>query len=220
MNIYQDFPAKRSELCTLMSNYGSDKGHPENKSRHNYTHVYSSLFEPVRNQPIRLFELGIGSNNPSIPSNMSIRGRPGASLRAWRDYFPKGNIYGADIDIFCLMTESRMKTFWCDQTKPEMIEKLWFHDPVLHDEFDILIEDGLHTYDANKCFFENSCHKLKIGGVYCIEDIETKQVPRYKDLIETWKGNYGSKFVYRLLELKPTNLAVTDNTLLLIQRIE
>lgn len=220
MNILQEFPTKQSELCALIEKYGSDKGHPQNKSRHNYTHVYSALFELVRYQPIRLFELGIGSNNTAIPSNMGNRGRPAASLRAWRDYFKNGTIFGADIDIFCLMTEPRLKTYWCDQTKPEMIQKLWFHDPLLHDEFDIIIEDGLHTFEANKCFFENSCHKLKKGAVYCIEDIETMRLSNYKELVESWKSMYGTKFIYRLLELKPSDSKVTDNNLLLIQRIE
>ena len=29
---------------------------------------------------------------------MSINGKPGASLRAWRDYFVNSVVYGADID--------------------------------------------------------------------------------------------------------------------------
>jgi hypothetical protein len=91
---------------------------------------------------------------------------------------------------------------------------------LLHDEFDIIIEDGLHTFEANKCFFENSCQKLKQGGVYSIEDIETANLSKYKQLIESWKLKYGTKFTYNLVELKPTNLKVTDNNLLLIQRIE
>jgi len=220
MNITQDFIVAKTDLCSFMAKYGSDKGHPDLKSRHNYTYVYYSLFSPIRNEPIRLFELGIGSNNPKIPSNMSVRGRPGASLRAWRDFFPKSTIFGADIDVFCLMTENRLKTFYCDQTNPVIIRNMWQHDSLLHDEFDIIIEDGLHTYDANKCFFESSCHKLKKGGVYCIEDIETKNLSKYYELVEQWKSLYGEKYIYRLLEIKPVNQSVTDNNLLLIQRIE
>lgn len=220
MNIQQSFSTSKSDLCSFMAKYGSDKGHPENNARHNYTHFYSALFHPVRNEPVRFFELGIGSTNTAIPSNMSSRGKPGASLRAWRDYFPNGMIYAADIDVFCLMTEERLKTFWCDQTKPDIIQKMWQHDPVLHDEFDIILEDGLHTFDANICFFENSRHKLKVGGIYIIEDIETKNLTRFKTQIESWQTNFGSQYQYRLLELNPKNLSVTDNNLLIIQRIE
>lgn len=220
MNIHQIFGSQKSDLCELMSKYGSDKGHPTNKSRHNYTHIYSALFHPVRMEPIRLFELGIGSNNPTIRSNMGVQGRPAASLKAWRDFFQKGFIFGADIDVFCLMTEHRLKTYYCDQTNPDIIQKMWSHDPLLADEFDILIEDGLHTFEANVCFFENSCHKLKKGGVYIIEDIEGKLLQKWTSQIQVWKDKYGQKYEYRFLEVKPPNISVTDNNLLLIQRIE
>jgi hypothetical protein len=203
-----------------MANYGSDKGHPENKSRHNYTQLSNAVFSGYRTTPIRLFELGIGSNNTKIQSNMGPGGRPGASLRAWRDYFPKGSIYGADIDVFCIMTENRLKTYYCDQTNPVSIQNMWNHDPQLYDEFDILIEDGLHRFDANVCFFENSCWKLKQGGVYVIEDIEKNTVQRWETQISLWKQTYGTRYEYRLLELPPPSPQTTDNNVLLIQRIE
>ena len=46
------------------------------------------------------------------------------------------------------------------------------------DGFDIIIDDGLHEFHANKCFFENSIEKLNPGGFYIIEDIGKKyQIP-------------------------------------------
>ena len=45
--------------------------------------------------------------------------------------------------------------------------------------FDIIIEDGLHTFEANKCFFENSIHKVKRGGIYIIEDITNIDLPKF-----------------------------------------
>lgn len=203
-----------------MAKYGSDKGHPENKSRHNYTYIYDGLFSHIRRNPIRLFELGIGSNNTSIQSNMGPGGKPGASLRAWRDYFQNAFIFGADIDVFCIMSENRLKTYYCDQTNPTIIANMWAHDPLLHDEFDILIEDGLHTFEANLCFFENSCWKLKKGGIYVIEDIEKKNISRWETQIQTWKQKYGERYEYRLLEIPPPNLQITDNNVLLIHRLE
>ena len=203
-----------------MATYGSDKGHPENKSRHNYTHVYYNLFTPIRHETLRIFELGIGSNNTSIRSNMGVNGRPAASLRAWRDFFPKGYVFGADIDVFCVMTEPRLKTYYCDQTNPEIIKQMWNHDSLLKDEFDILIEDGLHTFPANVCFFENSHWKLKKGGVYVIEDIEKKYFTDWQGQIVLWKEKYGTQYDFRLVELTPPSATTTDNNLLLIQRIE
>ena len=40
---------------------------------------------------------------------MGIKGKPGASVRAFRDYFDKAIIYGADIDSKILFFEKRIK---------------------------------------------------------------------------------------------------------------
>jgi len=60
----QDHP---TELCHLMSKHGSDKG---GGTWHNYTQLYSRLFAPFRSEEFDVFELGIGSNNEDVPSNM------------------------------------------------------------------------------------------------------------------------------------------------------
>src|SRR5690242_7449242 len=51
-----------SEMCRVMTYYGSDKG----KGQHNYTTVYAELFGSFRYRPLRIFELGLGTNNPNL----------------------------------------------------------------------------------------------------------------------------------------------------------
>ena len=63
-----------------------------------------------------MIECGIGTNNPNIPSSMGIKGKPGASLRMWRDFFPNATVIGVDIDKNILFSETRIQTFQCDQT--------------------------------------------------------------------------------------------------------
>src|SRR5215469_12507693 len=100
-----------TRACYIMAKYHSDKA-----SRwHNYTTIYSALFNGRRHQPLRIFELGLGTNNPDLPSTMGVPGRPGASLRGWREFFPHAHVYGADIDTTILFQEARIKTFPCDQ---------------------------------------------------------------------------------------------------------
>lgn len=41
--------------------------------------------------------------------------------------------------------------------------------------FDIIIDDGLHTTDANVNLFLNSFNKLKKNGIYIIEDVYHKE---------------------------------------------
>ncbi|MFY9936306.1 MAG: hypothetical protein WAK33_05525, partial [Silvibacterium sp.] len=57
-------------MCRVMYWHGSDKG----LARHNYTTVYSALFEKLRSRPLRIFELGLGTNNPYVSSTMGVYG--------------------------------------------------------------------------------------------------------------------------------------------------
>ena len=45
----------------------------------------------------------------------------------------------------------------------------------------------MHIFKVHKCFFENSIHKLKPGGVYIIEDIHTEYLFQYYKYIEQYK---------------------------------
>lgn len=160
-----------TELCEIMGRNKSDKGNKNLTVSHNYTTIYSKLFKELRDQPIELFELGLGTNNIDVPSNMGVNGRPGASLYGWSEFFPKAEIYGADIDNHILFNTDRIYTFWCDQTDPDSICELWGHEEIRDKQFDIIIEDGWHNHQAQICFFENSIHKVKDGGYYIIEDV-------------------------------------------------
>jgi SAM-dependent methyltransferase len=168
-----------TKMCRVMTKYGSDKGRPNN-----YTPVYSALFKERCDQPLRVFELGLGSNDPDVPSNMGVFGAPGASLRGWRQLFPHALVYGADIDRGILFQEDRIKTFYCDQLDRSSIRELWSH-PDLQAGVDIIIEDGLHTFEANVSFLEESLDHLRPGGIYICEDIMWNRVGEWCDRLET-----------------------------------
>ena len=180
--------AVATPLCEIMGRYGSDKGNLDNSQQHNYTTFYHYLFKNLK--PSRVFELGIGTNDVTMASNMGANGRPGASLYCWREFFPNALVYGADIDRKCLFATDRIQTFYCDQTDQTSIQQLWAH-PELSEKFDIIIEDGLHHLHANVCFFENSIHKLARGGYYIIEDIrEHDTLPAIANKIGEWVRQY------------------------------
>jgi len=207
---------KTTPLCRIMGFHQSDKGHENIQSSwHNYTTVYYALFKDIQNQPLRVFELGLGTNNPSIPSNMGVGGRPGASLYGWSEFFTQSTIYGADIDREILFQTDRIRTFFCDQTNPTLIQDMW-NQPELHDPFDIIIEDGLHTFDANVCFFENSIHKVKPNGYYIIEDILFSEMNLFLTKIEEWKITYPS-CSFDLIAI-PSKRNPYDNNLLVIRK--
>jgi len=114
-------PGAPTELCTIMTDAGSDKG----SGWHNYTILYHFLFHERRNAVRSLFEVGIGTNFADMPSNMGGNGIPGASLRGWRDYFPEAQIVGADADRRVLFSEERITTYYVDQLDGEAIDALW-----------------------------------------------------------------------------------------------
>lgn len=195
-----------ASFAVLCDHYGSDKGtrsagpHPYGHPPHTYADFYATLFEHCRYSVRKVFECGLGTTDPTIPSNMGVTGRPGASLRAWRDYFPNAVIYGADIDVSTLFTEDRISTFQLDQTCPQSIAALW-QNPALSD-FDLIVDDGLHTFEAGVTFFENSYSRVRPGGLYIIEDVTLQSLEKFVAYFST--RPYSVSYITFLSHAGPT----------------
>lgn len=170
----------------------------------------------MRKLPLRVFELGLGTNNPNLPSSMGPNGIPGASLRGWKDYFPLANIFGADIDQDILFSEDRIKTYVCDQTSPISIWKLW-NTLALEEAFDVIVEDGLHEFSANVCFFENSFYKVKNGGYFIIEDVSVSCLADWGRQLTEWRARF-PMFEYKVVNL-PSTINHFDNILIVARRV-
>jgi hypothetical protein len=141
---------------------------------------------------------------------MGVAGKPGASLRMWRDFFPNAQIYGADIDRDILFDEERIKTFYIDQLDPKVISEFW---QVVGGEFDFMLDDGLHTFEAGSCLFENSIEFLRDGGIYIIEDVFTEELFRYKTYFSTSKYNVEFVSMFR------PNVPLGNNNLIIIRKV-
>ena len=207
------------ELSILFDKYGSDKGSTMNFPGvnhiytwlpHAYAYIYEQLFYDKKFEIKTVFECGIGSNNESIPFSMTKSGKPGASLFAWRDYFPNATIYGADIDDKIEIKEDRIITGYMDQTNPETIDK-YFAEVCQDKNFDIMIDDGCHTVDANICLFENAFKHLNKNGIYVIEDIFYSNIHKiYNNLIK----NHDIDVNYCIMSSMPF---LSDNNLIIIR---
>jgi hypothetical protein len=212
--MYNFDQTQSTPLCEIMGRNKSDKGHINiNNSWHNYTTFYYSIFNELTNKKLRIFELGLGTNNVNLPSNMGIDGIPGASLYGWEEFFPNSFIFGADIDTNILFDTDKIKTFYCDQTNPESIKNMW-NKPQLTENFDIIIEDGLHKFHANVCFFDNSIHKLNPNGYYIIEDIDNNEIPLFTNKIKEWENKY-PELLFTLLKIPSLHNSI-DNNLLVV----
>jgi SAM-dependent methyltransferase len=163
-----NFPTSKNEIQSshelkkLLDSYGSDKA-----NQHNYHYLYGAILSNpggIKN----IFEVGLGTNNTDVTSNMGEKGRPGASLRAFRDFCPDAKIYGADIDRRVLFKENRIETYFIDQTKPLSFEPFV---KKFQQKFDLVIDDGLHSPNANIQTLAFGLQLIKKGGWVVIEDI-------------------------------------------------
>lgn len=203
-------------LALLCGKYGSDKGsnfsfgHPYSWPPHTYVDYYHLIFHSHRKCIKKVFECGLGTNNPNLLSSMGLNGKPGASLRVWRDYFPNAVIYGADIDRDILFSEERILTFYIDQLNPAAIKDFW--SKVNLNDFDIIIDDGLHTFEAGSTLFFHSINMLSVDGIYIIEDVAVDDLFKYK----TFFNNFDFDVNYVLMS-RP-NLSFGDNILIVVRK--
>jgi hypothetical protein len=156
------------QLKVLFDRYGSDKGNAE----HNYHWLYGAIL--ASRDASALLEIGLGTNNENVVSNMSSSGKPGASLRAFRDFLPGAQIYGADVDRDILFSEERIATFFVDQTDIDSFAALGDAVPA---EFDLIIDDGLHSPNANLATLVFGINRLKVNGYLLVEDISPAALP-------------------------------------------
>lgn len=208
-------PNPENEFARLCDKWGSDKGeanagpHPYPWPSHTYSDLIESLFGHCKGHVEKVFECGIGTSNPGFPNWMGPSGNPGASLRVWRDYFPRAEIFGADIDDDVLFSEDRIRTTWVDQVSPESIAQMW---KIFDGPFDLIVDDGLHQFKAGACLFENSFHRLKPGGLYIIEDIAPKDKSNYVDFFS--RLDVSVEFI----DLFRPSVPLADNCLIIVRR--
>ncbi len=214
-----NFYSNENYLSKLCEYYGTDKGYIEFDKKtpygwkpHSYSFFYNSLFSHCRDNIKLVFECGIGTNYPDAIGNMTSAGKPGASLKVWKDYFKNAKIFGADIDKRILFQEERINTYEVNQLDSSSIKKMWSNINI--NDFDLIIDDGLHTFEAAMTLFLNSFDKLKKDGIYIIEDVHFMYLNKLKENL--------IKYNPEIIILKNDyveNHPIGDNNLILIRKI-
>jgi SAM-dependent methyltransferase len=180
--------ADTEQLRALFQKYGSDKS-----TGHNYYFLYSWLLSDRRQRDLTTLEIGLGTNNIDVPSNMGLEGKPGASLRAFRDWAPRAKVFGADVDKRVLFSEDRIQTFYVDQTKPAVLADLAARFPPA--SFDLIIDDGLHNSEANLNSLLFALPLLKPDGALVIEDIGLSDLPYWQIVFGLLSPQYKGTFL-------------------------
>jgi len=164
----------------LAKKWGSDKAiHPS------YCAKYDQIFEPIREEELVVLEIGV---------------HQGSSLLMWGEYFPNSKIYGLD-DFHrgstTINTGHNPKACSYDRvvdrvssnanitviqgcqselsTLRTVVEKIG-------EDIDIIIDDGAHWPDFIDISLGQLFSKLKPGGYYIIEDVQTSEYRQSKKL--------------------------------------
>lgn len=137
-----------------------------------YQDVYGPICDQIEGPSVRILEIGIGVNDPSVPSGMPASHQPGASLRGWLKRFPAATVHGADVDLRALVTDGTYSVHYVDQRSNESLGAL---ADDLGPGFDLIVDDGLHTAEANALTATNLLPLLRPGGFLVVEDI----LPQY-----------------------------------------
>lgn len=130
-----------------------------------YLAEYQRLFNPLRDTPVRLLEVGVQN---------------GGSLEIWAKYFPQAQlILGCDINPACAQlsyTADKIQLIVGDINQPATLDAVFAHSS----EFDIVIDDGSHSSsDIIQTFCRLFPH-LKQGGLYVAEDLHCSYWENYQ----------------------------------------
>lgn len=125
-----------------------------------YFPVYEKHFGPLRENPIKILEIGILN---------------GGSLQMWKKYFhPDSTIVGIDINPNCKQHEENgVHVRIGDQSDPQFLQELIDE----FGEFDLVIDDGSHQVSHVNKTFQFLYPKISKNGMYFIEDTHAAYWP-------------------------------------------
>ncbi len=155
--------SRPSDLGDLAIRFGTDKW----GAWHWYTRHYDKHFAPLRYEPVRILEIGIGGYADPAAG--------GGSLRMWKNYFPRAIVYGMDIFDKSGVRESRIHTVQGSQDDVEFLTAF----ATQNGPFDIIIDDGSHLNAHVLTTFGALLPHVRPGGWYVIEDLQTAYWPQY-----------------------------------------
>lgn len=140
---------------------------------HNYGHIYQTLLAQHEQKTINFLEIGIYS---------------GGSTKSFESFFnPDSKIVAVDIDISKIRHKfgPNVSIIQANAFTKEFVDKL-IQD---HGQFDIILDDSLHSYESHEFLLTNYIQLLKPNGLMLIEDI-TYPESNLKELCKKHKCFY------------------------------
>lgn len=140
-----------ASLHDLSAAHGSDK------HRHGYTKWYEAVLRGLKDEAFKILEIGVFE---------------GASLRMWRDWFPRAEVFGLDIDEARMFRDDRITCVHGDSGRESARDAL----RALAGSFKIIVDDGNHKSKAQRGTFLNLSGLLAPGGLYFVEDAKGRDL--------------------------------------------
>lgn len=135
---------------------GSKIGFPRSRPQNQHCYIeecYGLIFPRIKDSAKQVLEIGIDF---------------GGSLLLWRDYFLNAEVTGVDIDItLCaeILGQERINIIASDAYSESFVNSL------PNNYYDMIMDDGPHTYESMVKFMELYPNKLTDNGILILEDI-------------------------------------------------
>ena len=170
-----------------------------------YLLSYEEFLGPLRDAPINFLEIGILG---------------GGSIAMWHEYFSRAKIHGLDqspspgpgFDSYCKRhnlaerVSLHMGVKIPEHTAPSVERHQTFKRCFGKTQFDVILDDGAHTYTHTKAAFEVLFPEyLKPGGIYILEDWGTTYFPEWPD-----GSTAGDTGMFRLIKEACDEIAIAD----------
>lgn len=157
----------------------SDRMRDDKSFRHRYDVAYSLYLEPLRGLSERLsvFEIGLGCDQERI----------GASVMMWGEYLPRARLSVFEYDAACgkrwaaehakLAPSGGFNIYFGDQASEADLQRALKADG--DRQYDVIIDDGGHSMQQQLVSFRVLWPRVKRGGVYVVEDLNSSFKSRY-----------------------------------------
>lgn len=143
-------------LDEIALKYDSSRTSGKGSNGHHYSEVYARYFGPLKDDPLKLLEIGIFEGN---------------GVRLWENYFKNADLHFIDITFDKVKYFSERSHYYlADQANTKDLLRVMAESG---GNFDIIIDDGGHTMKQQLVSFKTLFPYLKSGGLYVIEDLHT-----------------------------------------------
>ena len=162
---------------TLLSILQARKHKTDKHTDHHYVQdFYDPAFASFKDSPISVLEIGVWN---------------GESMKLWSDFFKKAS-HIVGIDIFTRTSiEQVQQNLTGFNTELHRLNSIQCTDEELvqfqiqyPDGFNIIIDDGDHSAEAQLITFSRFSKLVKEGGIYIIEDIADRNVETISNNIQ------------------------------------